>query len=250
MSEPPQPDGVMAGSSVVSQALRMLAAVVISGAVAALTFLLMIQGAANRGYTDLRFNRGLGEAVGARGRETRSDEALGIIGDPTGPRGFYASIVAGILLLAVHGLVIDRIARRPWYVEAIPLWILTYLLLALVYGPLVDSRASDVPGGLFFAEASSGTPWVVLACALGFALVGSRCYSLIRGARWWEEKDEGLHEGLAAIILGKGGHVPGAASGRDEDVSQPTAARSAADPRPSLELPEERGEDGGVGPRG
>lgn len=241
--------GVMTGSSVVSQALRMLAAIVVSGAVASLAFLVMIQGAANRGYTDLRFNRALGEVAGARGREARSDQALGIIGDPTGPRGFSATVIIGILLLAIHGLVIDRLARRPWYVEAVPLWILTYLLLGLVYGPLVERRVADVPGGLFFSEASAGTPWVVLACALGFALVGSRCYGLIRGARWWEEKDEGLHEGLAAIILGKGGHVPGAASGRGEGASEPVA-RSAADPRPSLELPEERGEDGGVGPRG
>jgi hypothetical protein len=234
----------MAGPSLAAAGVRMLAAVVVSGAVAGLAFLLMIQGAANRGYTDLRFNRGLGKVFGAGGPRTQSEEALGIIGDPTGPRGFYATIALAIVLLAVHGLVIDRLARRAWYVEAIPLWILTYLLLALVYGPLVARSADDVPGGLFFSEASAGTPWVVLACALGFALIGSRCYSLIRDARWWEEKDEGLREGLAGIILGKGGHQLGPAPGEE------AARRSAADPRPSLELPEERGEDGGVGPRG
>jgi len=244
VSDPPGGAGFMAGSSLAAAGVRMLAAVVVSGAVAGLTFLLMIQGAANKGYTDLRFNRGLGELFGAGGARTQSDEALGIIGDPTGPRGFYASIALAIVLLAVHGLVIDRLARRAWYVEAIPLWILTYLLLALVYGPLVTSSVDDVPGGVFFSEASAGTPWVVLACALGFALVGSRCYSLVRDARWWEEKDEGLHEGLAGIILGKGGHQVGPPPGEE------TARRTAADPRPSLELPEERGEDGGVGPRG
>lgn len=244
MSESAERAGFMAGSSLVAAGVRMLVAVVVSGAVAGLAFLLMIQGAANRGYTDLLFNRGLGKVFGAGGPRTQSDEALGIIGDPTGPRGFYAAIVIAVLLMVVHGLVIDRLARRAWYVEAIPLWILTYLLLGLVYGPLVARSADDVPGGLFFSEASAGTPWVVLACALGFALVGSRCYSLIRGARWWEEKDEGLHEGLAAVILGKGGHQLGPLPGEE------TARRSAADPRPSLELSEERGEDGGVGPRG
>lgn len=244
MSGGPDRAGFMAGPSVVAAAVRMLVAVVVAGAVAGLAFLLMIQGAANRGYTDLRFNRGLGKVFGAGGPRTQSEEALGIIGDPTGPRGFYATIILAIVLLAVHGLVIDRLARRPWYVEAIPLWILTYLLLALAYGPLVARSADDVPGGLFFSEASAGTPWVVLACALGFALVGSRCYSLIRGARWWEEKDEGLHEGLAGIILGKGGHQLGPPPGQEP------ARRSPAEPRPSLELPEERGEDGGVGTRG
>lgn len=244
MSGGPGGAGFMAGPSLAAAAVRMLVAVVVAGAVAGLAFLLMIQGAANRGYTDLRFNRGLGKVFGAGGPRTQSEEALGIIGDPTGPRGFYATIVLAIVLLALHGLVIDRLARRPWYVEAVPLWILTYLLLALAYGPLVARSADDVPGGLFFSEASAGTPWVVLACALGFALVGSRCYSLIRGARWWEEKDEGLHEGLAGIILGKGGHQLGPPPGQEP------VRRSPAEPRPSLELPEERGEDGGVGTRG
>jgi hypothetical protein len=178
---------------------RFVAAVVIGGIVGAIIFLIMVQGSFRKGHTGLDFNHVLGTMVEGSAEEARStDEALGVIGDTVGQTGLYVTCLAAIALMVVHGLVIVRLVRRPWYVQALPLAVLTFLVIGLVYCPLADSRL-DTPTGLFGVDAGGRTPLVLGLSSLGFAAVAARCFSLVNDARWWAPKHEGLETALEAV---------------------------------------------------
>jgi hypothetical protein len=178
---------------------RFLAAAVIGGIVGGIVFLIMVQGAFRRGYTDLDFNHVLGTLVEGTASETTStDEALGIIGDTVGKSGLYATCIAAVALMILHGLVITRLVRRHWLVQALPLAVVTFLVVGLLYCGLADSRL-DTPTGLFGADAGGMTPLVLGLSSLGFAVVASRCYSLIEDAGWWVPKHESIETALEAV---------------------------------------------------
>lgn len=210
---------------------RWATAVALGGVLAGAVFLIMVQGSHHKGYTDLDFNHSLGTLVGGDAQREASREALGVVGDSAGPTGFWVTALLGIALVMVHSLLVLRFARgRPWYLQAVPLWIVTALLLGLVYGPLVGSSVDGAEAGVFGIDAGGFTAVVLILCALGFALVAARTFGLAIGREWWEAKEESLEKGLE-VVEGL------------EVVAEPAGA-------PSLELPEERGEDRGVSSRG
>lgn len=204
---------------------RAVAAIVVSGVVGAVVFLVMVQGAFRQGHTRLDFNHVLGTVIQGEAEEVGStQEALGIIGDTAGPTGLNATLLAGIVLMVVHGLVITPLVRRHWLVRAVPLWILTVLALGLVYAPVADARL-DTPIGTFGADNGDMTPVVLILSALGFAITAARCHDLMIRPWFWRSRGESIEEALA--------DMPG--------VGPPGAPGS-------LELAEERREDGGVRP--
>ena len=205
--------------------LRWVTGVGLGGFLGALIFLITIQGSQGKGFTDLDFSHSLGELVGGQAYREQARTALGVVGDSAGPTGLWVTIVIGIGLAVIHSLLVWRFGRgRRWYEQAVPLWILTVLLLGFLYMPLIGSRLEGTGGGVFGADAGGITPIVLILCALGFALAVARTYSFAISRTWWEPKDESLEQGLEAVAV--------------------------LETEPSLELPEKRGEDRGVTPRG
>jgi hypothetical protein len=198
---------------------RFAVAVVVSAAVATVTFLIMVQGSFRKGYTDLDFNHVVGTIVkGTASEATGTQDALGIVGDTAGPSGLYSAAVGGLVLVALFGLV-SRVTRRRWAIEGLGLGLVTFLVLGLVFAPIADARL-DTPTGLFGVDAGGFTVVVLGVSALGFGLVAARCYHLIQNADWWRPTEATLEEILDVV-------------GEIEE-------------QPSLELPEQGPEEGGV----
>ena len=175
---------------------RAALGVALSALVAALLFLIMIQGCFRQGYTDLDFNHVLGTMIkGSAEEETGASEAFGVIGDSAGPTGLYATLIGAGVLMLFHALVIHPLVRRHWTVQGLVLGAVTALVVGLVFCGVADARL-DTPTGLFGVDAGGMTPLIIVCCSLGFGLVGARCYSLVVGRRWWEVHEEDV---VAAI---------------------------------------------------
>lgn len=178
---------------------RTAVAIAVSAVVAALLFLIMIQGSFRQGYTDLDYNHVLGTMVkGTAEEETRTNEALGIVGDTAGPTGLYATLLGAAVLMALHGLVITRLVRRGWPVQGLVLGVVTALVVGLVFCGVADSRL-DTPTGIFGADAGAITPLVIVLSSLGFGLLGARCYGLVTSASWWEPREEDVAATIESI---------------------------------------------------
>lgn len=204
---PPAPaDGSASGDGggVLGRAARTLLAPAIGGAVGAIVFLVMIQGSFRKGYTTLDFNHVLGTMIrGEAGETGRTDEALGVIGDSAGPTGLWSTLALGIGLMLVHELVIVRLVRRHWVVQAIPLALLTVAAVGLLFTALADARF-DTPIGLFGTDAGAMTPLVIVLCSVGFAVVGARVQALATGVAWWRRRPDPLADSRLEDVAGLG----------------------------------------------
>jgi hypothetical protein len=222
--DPTPPDGDLASpdrdlASLARSTGRFVVAVVVSAAVATVIFLIMVQGSFRKGYTDLDFNHVVGTVVkGTASEAATAHGALGVVGDTAGPSGLYSAFVGAAVLLALYGLV-THVVHRHWVVQGLGLGVVTFLVLGLVFAPIADARL-DTPTGLFGVDAGGFTVVVLGVSALGFGLVAARCYDLIQSAHWWRPTEATLEEVLEAV-----GEV---------EVER------------SLELPEERPEQGGM----
>lgn len=211
----------MDGPGAGARAARTACAIVVGGVVAAICFLIVIQEAERRGHTELDFNHTLGNIIeGRQSEDATTRAALGVIGDSAAPTGLIATLVLGVLVMAVFAFAIVPLVRRGgWITQGLALGAVTFLTLGLVYPPLA-SRHLEEPLGPFGASYGAGTVVAFLLSSLTLGVVGARCYSLMAGAAWWTPRGEVLEEALEEIDMGR--------------------------PTRSLELPEQRGEDGGV----
>jgi hypothetical protein len=183
--------------------LRFVVAAALGGVVAAVVFLIMVEGSFRKGHTTLDFNHVLGTVIAGNAEEIRqTGSALGVVGDSVGPTGLYATFVSGMVLLAVHGLVIvPLLRRRHWLVKGVALGALTFLVVGLVFTAIAD-HALDTPIGPFGKEDGGQTPMVLGLCSLGFGIVGARCFDLIAHARWWEVRSAGIDVDTALAEVG------------------------------------------------
>jgi hypothetical protein len=181
---------------VIRAVARAALGVALSALLAAVTFLIMIEGSFRKGYTDLDFNHVLGTMIEGSAEEERgASEAFGVIGDSVGPTGLYATLIGAGVLMLLHALVIHPLVRRHWVIQGLVLGVVTSLVVGLVFCGVADARL-DTPTGLFGVDAGGMTPLIIVCCSLGFGLVGARCYSLVVGERWWQEYEE---DAVAAI---------------------------------------------------
>ena len=186
-------------------AWRQAIGVLTGGVLGAGVWLVVVQQGREWDLTDVDFVRGVATIFGSDGVDRRA----------VGSYGLYVTLAMGVILVAVHALAGTRLVRRGWWYQTVPLAALSFLLWAVVMSP-------TRPSGLFGLSAGGITsPAVFLVGGAAFAIVAVRCYSLITGSGWWEEKHEDISAGLDKI---------------------------SATRRPSLELPEERPEEGRVGP--
>lgn len=181
---------------------RVLVAPVVSGAVGALVFLIMIQGSFRKGHTTLDFNHVLGTLVAGETEEIgRTNEALGIVGDSAGPTGFWVTLLGAIVLMAVHEAVVTRLVRRGWLVRAVPLAVLTSLAVGVLFTLVADARF-DTPIGFFGSDAGGLTPLVIVLCSVGFAVVASRAHELATTATWWEPRPDPMADADLETVAG------------------------------------------------
>jgi hypothetical protein len=206
----------------VRRAVRTALAIVVSGLLGALLFLIMTQGSFHQGYTVFEYNHVLGTLIrGSAEQVSGTTEPFAVVGDTAGPTGLDATVIAAIVLMAFHALVIDRLVRRHWAIRGLVLGIVTALVVGVGFCAIADARL-DTPVGLFGADADGMAPVVLVLSSLAFGLVGARCYSLIRSPGWWEP--------------------------REEDVAaQVDSITEIVDAGDSLELAEEGPEEGRVG---
>ena len=159
-------------------------------------------------------------------------------GDTAAPTGLIWFAFFAVAVMAIYGLTIHRWLKRPWYVTAVPLALFVFLLVSLVYFPLIDARVPDVSVGLFGVGGGGITPVVYFISSFGFAFMATRAFTLATEPWWWESRGPDAEQALTEI-----GSVP------VRDVTTEGSAVPAEDrPRPSLELPEERTDDGDVRP--
>jgi hypothetical protein len=177
---------------------RAAAGALMGGVVAALIFLVMVQGSFHKGITDFDYAHVLGTAIKGTAEEQRDSDALGVIGDTAGPTALWTTLVAGVVLMAVHGLVVTRFVRRRWEIQGLVTGLIAFLAIGVIYGPYVDANL-DSPIGPWGADQGGWTPIVFLVSCVAASLVGSRCYSLAVDAGWWETDRVVVDEQLAEL---------------------------------------------------
>jgi hypothetical protein len=194
---------------------RGIAGVLIGGPIAAVVFLVCVQGSFHEGITNFDFSHVLGTAIEGNAMEKTGAEALGVVGDSVGPTALWTTIACGVVLLAFHALVIVRLVRRSWVVQGLVLALVMFLAIGLIYVPYVDAKL-DTPIGPWGADQGGWTPFVFAASSVIASLIGARCYDLAERPDWWQPKRVHVDEQLAEL------------TGVDE----------------SLELPEQGSEEG------
>lgn len=166
-------------------AARELTAIVVGGLMLAMAWLIPFQEAWKKGWTDHEFNAAMGQLVGATG-------------DQIPRQGLIFGVAAAIALTAVHA-VACRLLRRHWLVQGALAAALLFLLWGLVFAPLAGDR-TDVPGGLFGADAgASAVVWAAVSAVIAGVVLG-RVYALVRDAAWWERKHFDLRESIETIF--------------------------------------------------
>lgn len=184
----------------VAAAARWVSAVIMSALIAGAAFLIVAEWFEGRGYTEVTFNHSLGVLIGGEGTEARTSAALGVSGDTAAPTGLFWFALLSLLVMVVYGLTVHRFLRRPWYIQALPLALAAFLLVMLVYMPLIDGPSvEDVSVGPFGLDAGGATPVVFALASLAYAVLAARVFSLAASAAWWEVKEVRAEDALAEI---------------------------------------------------
>lgn len=211
-----RPSGGTRGTAILT-ALRHIAGVVVGGTIGAIVWLVVMQEGAERHWSDHDYNQIVGQVVVDR------------TGD-VAKAGFWATLVLGIVLAAAYSIVVEPLVGRVRRVRAMFLFALVpFLLWGLVLSPGVaaykdtalDVARETIPGGAFGLDGGGVTPVLGVVASLLFALAVTRVYRLMCDPKWWHSR--GGDHAMAQGVL-------------DELTSR------------SLELSEERREEGREGP--
>jgi hypothetical protein len=187
----------------------------VGGLIGSIMFLYVAHQGNKRGYTDQDWVRGFGNLLGGEG------------GAEIVRRGLWVTLVTfaivGMIVMPLLGLLMGG---RPWYHQAVPVFIVAFLAWGLVFSPLFGADSESVPGGLFGVDAGGGTWLVYLVACAALAATMARVATLITTPAFWETKHLDLREDLEALdALGL----------QPTDIEEPQGAGL-------LEFPEERRE--------
>jgi hypothetical protein len=197
--------------------LRHVAGVVVGGAIGGIVWLIILQEGPERQWSDHDYNQIMGQVF--VGRE-----------DDVATAGFLATLGTGVALALLYAFAFEPLGRNrgrawaPLCFAAVPL-----ALWGLVLSPgvtaykdtAIDVRPEVIPGGAFGLDAGGVTLVLGVVGSLLFALAVSRIYRLMITPSWWKARgsDHAMAKGVLEELI-------------------------ARTPDPSLELPEERREEG------
>lgn len=202
--------------TVVRGIARELVGMIAGGFLGAATWMIVASEGFSRGWSEQNFPEALGEI---RGAELTDVPRLGL----------WTGLLAGTVLAAVVLPIAYRVVPGPWYMRALPLAIIAFLLWGLWFSPQISGESS-FPGGVFGSEAGSGTLLTFAVAALGYGAVAGRVYSVARSVDFWLPKENDLREQGAQVI---------------EELGLENDLGLAVDGEASLELPEQGSGEGG-----
>jgi len=202
----------------VARSLREISGVVVGGTLGALLWLIVVQEGPQRDLTEYDFAQQMGQVFVDRSADVAQ-------------AGLWGTILFGVLIACLYPLLFQRLEGRLTRLgAALAFAAVPYLLWGLVMAPgvtayedtIAGAAAVPIPGGAFASEAGWTPALLAIPAAILYALSVARCYGLMRTAAWWTPK---FRHGPSAEAL--------------VDVIGD----------PSLELPEQVGEEGREGPR-
>lgn len=173
------------GTRLLRVSAREFVALLVGGAMTAMAWLIPMQEAWKKGWTDHEFNAAMGELVGATG-------------DQIPRQGLYWSVVAAVVLTGLHA-VATHLVRRHWLAHGLAAAAVVFVLWGLVFAPLAGDR-TEIPGGVFGAEAGASAAILAFVSAVITGVVMARVHSLVRSADWWERKHFDLRESIEGIF--------------------------------------------------
>lgn len=183
MSDAPRDDLIEGTFPRLVHAGRWAAAVVVSGALAAMAWMFILQEGHTgrifgRTWTDHDFPDGLGNLVGA---------------EDTARAGLWLTLGLGVLLALVYVLVERRLPGRGT-LKGVAFAPFLFLSWGLVFTPVVNSRqvlqGAEIvylPTGAFAWEAGTGAIPLAIAASLVAGALLARVTTMMRGAAWWHE---------------------------------------------------------------
>lgn len=160
-------------------------AVLVAGAVAGIVWLIPMQEAWKKGWTEHDANAAMGELVGATG-------------DQVARQGLLWMAVAAVVLAVLHAVASAAVPRH-WLWHGVATGVVVLLAWGLVFAPLAGDR-TEYPGGLFGLDAGTATAFVGVAAALAAGIAMARVHALVRSADWWERKHFDLRESIEGIF--------------------------------------------------
>jgi len=166
-------------------AAREVIAVLVAAAVAGIVWLIPMQEAWKKGWTDHDVNAAMGELVGATG-------------DQVPRQGLLWMAVAALVLAVLHA-VATALVPRHWLVHGVAAGVVVFVLWGLVFAPLAGDR-TEFPGGVFGTDAGAAIAVVALVAAIAAGVAMARVHALVRSTDWWQRKHFDLRESIEGIF--------------------------------------------------
>lgn len=164
---------------------REVIAVLVAAAVAGVVWLIPMQEAWKKGWTEHDANAAMGDLVGATG-------------DQVARQGLLWIAVAAVVLAVLHA-VATAVLPRHWLWHGVATGVVIMLAWGLVFAPVTGDR-TEYPGGFFGLDAGTATLFVGVVAALAAGLAMARVHALVRSADWWERKHFDLRESIEGIF--------------------------------------------------
>lgn len=162
----------------------------LGGLLGAIAFLYATHQGEKRGYSDQDWVRGFGNLLGG---ETGAEVVR---------RGLWTTLIAfAVVGMVIMPLIGRLMAGRPWYLQAVPVFVGAFLAWGLIFSPLVGDEADDIAGGVFGADAGASTLLTYLLACAALAAVMARVATLMVTADFWADKHLDLRENLEALEL-------------------------------------------------
>lgn len=185
------------GHAVTRRSLRGIREVIAIGLgafVAAILWLVLVEGVLP-GPETTEFNHPLGEMIrGVPDDEATSDSALGVVGDPVGPTGLWATVGIFAALLVIQRVVFEPFMKaRNLFVRPIPLAVLAYVLWGVLFTTLADDRVG-LGAGLFGVDDGAATVITYAIASYLCALGGTRIIELVRTVAWWTPRGQDMSQ--------------------------------------------------------
>ena len=126
-------------------AVHQVVGIAVGGVLGAAFWLVVVQEGRTMDHTDLDFVRAMALIFEAEGTDRRA----------TGSAGLYLTLGAGVLLVLLHALIVPRVPAlrgRRWWIRAIPVGAVAYLLWGALLSPSRNAGAFGLDAWMTFHD--------------------------------------------------------------------------------------------------